>query len=139
LASLAVVFQLAVAWKQYSEWELDYPGSEWIPTLMEETGDRGVLVTGERWEWDAVQFHTMLIGISPTMPQKPGSNAPVRGEDLVMQYMRRGISRGNAVGVTRSFWESEDPRAIEWQDKLREDFGEPVDGRRPEYLLFEGH
>lgn len=137
LAPLAILLQLYFAGRQYYEWEYAYPGADWIPALQEETADSGIVIARELWEWEAIQFHTGLTGISPSMPQRPQSTLASRGEEVIVRLMRARLRLGEALGVTRNFWESEDPLEERWQELLRDNFGEPKAGKRPEYLLFE--
>jgi len=135
-APFALLLQVYLGAKQYHDWEIDYPGAEWVPALREETGEKGVILAGERWEWTAIQFHSKLTCISPSMPQRPESAMPERGREVTLRMMERGLGRGGVLGVTRNFWESEDPLLVPWRELLLERYGEPIPGHRPEYLLF---
>ena len=136
-APLALLLQVFLTGKAYYEWEIAYPGADWVPILEAELEGQGIIIAQDFPEWRAIHHHTRVTSISAKMPRHADDDMASRGEEVVLHMMRVSRSRNWKVGVTRRFWENDAPLNVQLKRLMREQFGEPQPGRRGEYLLFD--
>jgi hypothetical protein len=131
VALVLALVQGAWAWREVDEWEHRYPGHEWIEALLEETGERGIVLTSHAMEVSCIQGHSELgvlyvrtrggaLDLQQLFPRA----------ERVLGLVKR---RGEPIVVTRSLFEIEDPDVQAFVETLTARYGEPRAGARPEY------
>ncbi|MBM3977512.1 MAG: hypothetical protein FJ299_11040 [Planctomycetes bacterium] len=133
LCALLVVAQAWLGWRWVHELDHGYRGEEWIPTLAEELGNRGLVLGLEHWEWVEIMGHSRIDAVSLRSNQvtlDPGLPSTL---DFARGLIDVHRARGHAIVLTRSL--VEEPSARPLLDGLVARHGPWRAGRRHEYVV----
>jgi hypothetical protein len=135
LAAALVGLHLLWATEEVREWAEEYPGYEWVPTLVEEVSPDALVLTLYSQEWIAVRNHTDL---EPVRPPDPTAGDPALSAQALLKAVGIARARGRTVVILRSLYEFDFPDLRQAVEELERRFGPPRPGRHPEYLVFDG-
>ncbi len=137
VALACVLLQAGASFADQRAWRYGYEGAEWIPTLVEETGGNAIVLVAEESERNELFHHTRLFVLSPRVGNATFPLAAPETFAYATGAIERARNAGARVAILASLYGSDEPQARVFVERIVERYGEPVPGRRDEYLLFD--
>jgi len=133
LPAVLLAAQAGWAAQFWWSWERDYPGHGWIPTLVEETGGRALVLSPSQLEFGLIHHHTDLTVVLVLSKAERRRMSALLAP--LLEVVDAAHEAGTPVALTRVLLESDDEVVEELRARLAARYGPPAPGRRPEYAL----
>lgn len=120
-------------------WQNHYAGRPWVEGLQEDLGPNGLVLVAEKWEAEAVAYHSRLRVLSPSFGTTELDLRDPSIEHLVLGLVDQARRAGSSIAVLESVRSSQDPDLSRLFARLYEHLRERNPIERQGYVLFKAH